>query len=146
MTQRTKRDKIFDNKFDEIEYDSKPINFTVNSNFDTGQEIDDSIHDSMLFQKVDKIIKASRFADYANYENLSEDKLTKSTINEIYVFISQSVPEYTKVELFSVMSDYFDITPSKFYNSLSNKAKDELIMELDKKMNILQRRGIRKLF
>lgn len=145
MGQRTKRDKIFDNKFDEIEYDSKPINFTVSSDFDSGQSIDDSIHSSMLFQKIDNLIKSSRFSEYADYDN-SDDKINKSIINEIYVFISQNASEYTKVELFSVISDYLDITPSKFYNSLSNKAKDELILELDKKMNILEKKGIRKLF
>lgn len=143
---RTKRDKIFDNKFDEIEYDSKPINFTVSSDFDTGQDIGDSIHESILFQKIDELIKSSKYAEYAEYNNTGEDRISKSVINEIYVFISQNVSEYTKAEVFSVISDYFDIAPSKFYNSLSNKAKDELILELDKKMNILEKRGIKKLF
>lgn len=143
---RTKRDKIFDNKFDEIEYDSKPINFTVSSDFDTGQDIGDSIHESILFQKIDSLIKSSKFAEYAEYSTNNEDRISKSVINEVYVYISQNVTEYTKAEVFSVISDYFDITPSKFYNSLSNKAKDELILELDKKMNILEKKGIRKLF
>ena len=143
---RTKRDKIFDNKFDEIEYDSKPINFTVSSDFNTGQDIGDSIHDSILFQRIDTLIKSSKYAEYAEYDAINEDRISKSIINEVYVFISHNVSEYTKAEIFSVVSDYFDITPSKFYNSLSNKAKDELILELDKKMNILERRGIRKLF
>jgi 2-oxoglutarate dehydrogenase E2 component (dihydrolipoamide succinyltransferase) len=33
--------------------------------------------------------------------------------------------------MFSMLSDYLDVAPSKFYNSLNNKAKDELIVELE---------------
>ena len=51
-----------------------------------------------------------------------------------------------EIDLFSVLSDYFDVFPNKFYNSLSNKFKDELIKELDDKYNILEKRKIRKLF
>jgi hypothetical protein len=143
---RTKRDKIFDNKFDEIEYDSQPINFKVNSGYESDAAVDDVIHDSILFDKVEALIANSKFAEYAIYDGENEDRLGKSIINEIYLYISQHVNEYTKTEIFSVLSDYLDIAPNKFYNSLSNLAKEELILELDKKLNILDRKGIRKLF
>ena len=45
-----------------------------------------------------------------------------------------------------MLSDYLDVAPTKFYNSLNNKAKDDLILELDKKTNVLERKGIKKLF
>ena len=143
---RTKRDKIFDNKFDEIEYDSQPINFKVNSGYESDAAVDDVIHDSILFDKVEALIANSKFAEYAIYDGENEDRLGKSIINEIYLYISQHVNEYTKTEIFSVLSDYLDIAPNKFYNSLSNLAKEELILELDKKLNILDKKGIRKLF
>lgn len=143
---RTKRDKIFDNKFDEIEYESQPITFKVNSGYEADAAVDDVIHDSILFEKVEALIANSKFAEYAVYDGENEDRMGKSIINEIYLYVSQNVNEYTKTEIFSVLSDYLDIAPNKFYNSLSNLAKEELILELDKKLNILDKKGIRKLF
>jgi hypothetical protein len=143
---RTKRDKIFDNKFDEIEYDSQPIAFKVDSTYDNETSVDDSIHDTILFEKIEALIKNSKFSEYADYTVDNSDKLNKSVINEIYIFVSQNVSEYTKTEIFSILSDFLDIQPNKFYNSLSNIAKEELILELDKKLNILDKKGIRKLF
>jgi len=68
-------------------------------------------------------------------------------INRVYSHIIEKIGDgYTRVDLFSVISDYFDVFPNKFYNSLSNKFKDELIKELDDKYNILEKRKIRKLF
>lgn len=143
---RTKRDKIFDNKFDEIEYDSQPINFKVDAGYESDASVDDAIHDSMLFEKVEQLIADSKFAEFAVYNGEGEDRIGKALINEIYLYISQNINEYTKTEIFSVLSDYLDIAPNKFYNSLSNIAKEELILELDKKLNILDKKGIRKLF
>jgi hypothetical protein len=143
---RTKRDKIFDNKFDETEYDSQPIAFRVDSSYDGDSSVEDTVHDSILFEKVETLIKNSKYSEYAEYDKINPDKLSKSSINEIYVYISQNVNEYTKTEIFSVLSDFLDVAPNKFYNSLSNIAKEELILELDKKLNILDKKGIRKLF
>ena len=143
---RTKRDKIFDNKFDEVEYETQSINFKVDATFDSDMSMDDSIHISMLFEKVEGLIKASKYAEFINHSDANDEKLTKSGINEIYLFISQQVRGYSKTEIFSALSDFLDIAPNKFYNSLSNSAKEELILELDKKLNILDKKGIRKLF
>ena len=62
------------------------------------------------------------------------------------MYISQNIKGYSKTEIFSTLSDFLDVAPNKFYNSLSNAAKEELILELDKKLNILDKKGIRKLF
>lgn len=97
---RTKRDKIFDNKFDEVEYDSQPINFKVDSGYESDAAVDDSIHDSILFEKVQDLIANSKFAEYAVYNGESEDRMGKSVINEIYLYISQRINEYTKQRSF----------------------------------------------
>jgi hypothetical protein len=145
---RTKKDKIFDNKFDEIEQGSGPINFEIHSSYDSEKDIDDSLHDSMLFSLIEEVLINSKFKQFTEYKNIDtpEVPISKSTINEIYSFVTTSIKDYTKIEMFSMLSDYLDVAPSKFYNSLNNKAKDELIVELDKKINVLERRGIKKLF
>tara|TARA_R110001592_G_scaffold103760_1_gene292133 strand:+ start:220 stop:558 length:339 start_codon:yes stop_codon:yes gene_type:complete len=109
---------------------------------------DDKQHYDSLFEVIDKLIKGSEF------EHLNEatpdgviKKLNKVQINKVFFYIIENTgTSYTRIDLFSVLSDYFDVFPNKFYNSLSNKFKDELIEELDKKYNILEKRKIRKLF
>jgi hypothetical protein len=143
---RTKRDKIFDNKFEESEYETQSINFKVESTYETDEGIDDSIHSAILFEKIEVLIKNSKYSDFATYSEVNDEKLSKSGINEIYLYISQNIKGYSKTEIFSTLSDFLDVAPNKFYNSLSNAAKEELILELDKKLNILDKKGIRKLF
>jgi hypothetical protein len=143
---RTKRDKIFDNKFEESEYETQSINFKVESTYETDEGIDDSIHSAILFEKIEVLIKNSKYSDFATYSEANDEKLSKSGINEIYLYISQNIKGYSKTEIFSTLSDFLDVAPNKFYNSLSNAAKEELILELDKKLNILDKKGIRKLF
>jgi hypothetical protein len=54
--------------------------------------------------------------------------------------------KFSIIDLFSELCDYFNINPTKFYSSLSNKYKEALIQELDKKTNVLKRKNINKLF
>lgn len=143
---RTKRDKIFDNKFDEIEQSSSPINFEIDSSYNSEQELDDSLHNEMLFTTIENLLIDSKFKEYTVFDVNNDDKISKPVINEIYSFITSKISGYTKIEIFSMLSDYLDVAPTKFYNSLNNKAKDDLIVELDKKINVLERKGIKKLF
>jgi hypothetical protein len=74
-------------------------------------------------------------------------KLNKVQINQVYSYVVNNLDaSIRKIEIFSVMSDYFDIYPNKFYSSLSNKYKNDLILELDASLNILKKKKIRKLF
>ena len=151
---RTKTDKIFDNKFEQNDgYDEnggKPT-FTIASDFSSGVSHDspeEEIHYNMLFDEVDSLIRSSK---YQKYNEIKKDgkvsTLNKIQINEIYSHVVIHLGnKFNKIEIFSTVSDYFDIFPTKFYNSLSNKYKESLIMELDDKMNILEIKKIKKLF
>jgi|TARA_B110000967_G_C18684796_1_gene459983 hypothetical protein len=142
------KDKIFNNTYGEQDLGGQKINFTVAAGFGDGMDPDDKQHYDSLFDVVDMLIKGSEF------EHLNEatpdgviKKLNKVQINKVFFYIIENTGRsYTRIDLFSVLSDYFDVFPNKFYNSLSNKFKDELIEELDKKYNILEKRKIRKLF
>ena len=142
------KDKIFNNTYGEQDITENKVNFTVASTYGDDMDPDDKMHYDLLIKKIDKLIKGSE------YEHLNEatpegiiKKLNKVQINKVYSYIIEHLGEgYTRVDLFSVISDYFDVFPNKFYNSLSNKFKDELIKELDDKYNILEKRKIRKLF
>lgn len=141
-------DKIFNNTYGESDPLENPINFNVSPGYGDETDPDDKMHSDLLFKRVDDLIKGSEF------EHLNEvteggviKKLNKVQINKVFYYIIEHLgSSYTRIDLFSVLSDYFDVFPNKFYNSLSNKFKDELIKELDDKYNILEKRKIRKLF
>jgi len=142
------KDKIFNNTYGEQDLSGQKINFTVSSSWLDSMDPDDKMHYDALFEVVDGLIKGSEF------EHLNEatpdgviKKLNKVQINKVFFYIIENTgTSYSRIDLFSVLSDYFDVFPNKFYNSLSNKFKDELINELDAKYNILEKRKIRKLF
>jgi hypothetical protein len=141
-------DKIFNNTYGESDPTENPISFVVSPTFADDADPDDRMHYELLIKRVDELIKGSEF------EHLNEvthdgviKKLNKVQINKVFFYVIEHLgSSYTRVDLFSVLSDYFDVFPNKFYNSLSNKFKDELIRELDDKYNILEKRKIRKLF
>ena len=142
------KDKIFNNTYGEQDLSGQKINFTVSSSWLDSMDPDDKMHYDALFEVIDALIKGSEF------EHLNEatpegviKKLNKVQINKVFFYIIENTgTSYSRIDLFSVLSDYFDVFPNKFYNSLSNKFKDELINELDAKYNILEKRKIRKLF
>ena len=142
------KDKIFNNTYGVLALGGQIINFTVSSSWLDSMDPDDKMHYDALFEVVDGLIKGSEF------EHLNEatpdgviKKLNKVQINKVFFYIIENTgTSYSRIDLFSVLSDYFDVFPNKFYNSLSNKFKDELINELDAKYNILEKRKIRKLF
>jgi hypothetical protein len=141
-------DKIFNNSYGTQDLTDTKIVFKVAPSYEDNMDFDDRMHYDLLFEKIDLLIKGSEF-EHLNEMTLDgvSKKLNKVQINKVFFYIIQNVGEdYSRIDIFSVLSDYFDVFPNKFYNSLSNKFKDELIHELDKKYNILEKRKIRKLF
>ena len=139
------KDKIFNNTYGEQDLGGQKINFTVSSSWLDSMDPDDKQHYDSLFEVIDNLIKGSEF-EHLN-EATPDGVINKVQINKVFFYIIENTgSSYTRIDLFSVLSDYFDVFPNKFYNSLSNKFKDELIKELDAKYNILEKRKIRKLF
>jgi hypothetical protein len=141
-------DKIFNNTYGEQDATEHTVNFAVSPTYLDESDPDDKMHYEILIKKIDELIKGS---EYEHFNEVTKGgiakKLNKIQINQVFFYIIENVgSSYTRVDLFSVLSDYFDVLPNKFYNSLSNKFKDELIKELDDKYNILEKRKIRKLF
>ena len=141
-------DKIFNNTFGEQDLSSETITFKLSPRCESNLDTDDQMHYDLLFEKIDGVIKGSEF------EHLNEmtsdgvsKKLNKVQINKVFSYVITSLgKDYSRVDIFGVLSDYFDVFPNKFYNSLSNKFKDELITELDEKYDILKKKKINKLF
>ena len=143
-----KVDKIFDNNFGNSEYEGGTISFNVDPTYHTYSSHDDEMDNRLLFEEIHKLIEISEYAAYNTIDHQNKaKKLSKLQINKVYTYVTVNVStNYRKIDIFSILSDYFDIYPNKFYSSLSNKYKNELIMELDKFTNILEKRKIRRLF
>lgn len=145
---RTKTDKIFDNKFNESNPEKDSTMKFKSTARSSDMDLEDELHFNMLYEQIDTLILNSKFAKFNEVdENLKARKLNKNQINELYTHIIKNLnTEFKRSEIFSIVSDYFDIPPSKFYNSLSNKFKNDLMMELDSHSNVLEKKGITKLF
>ena len=120
----------------------------MDPSYESGLSPEDAIHYDILMKKIDDIIKNSSFAELNKVTpDGNTKKLNKIQINQVFLLVINSIgADYTRVDVFGSLSDYFDIIPNKFYNSLSIKYKDELIRELDNKYNILKKKNIRTLF
>lgn len=140
-------DKIFDNTFEESDYDGRAINWKPDSSWVSNKDSESSLVDEMLLDKIHELIENSEYSIF-NKPN-SEGKLpnlNKNQIRDVYAFIENKIDDFNIIEIFAAVSEYFDIQGQKFYNSLSNAHKDKLMTELDKRTNIIKTKGIKKLF
>jgi predicted house-cleaning noncanonical NTP pyrophosphatase (MazG superfamily) len=146
---RHKRDKIFDNTFEEtgFELDSS-ISFQLAPQFTDTRSEEEKIESAAIRDKIHDLITNSRFKIFNQIDEFQQvQKLKKMDINEIYEYVSDEMEaNYSLIDLFSELCDYFNINPTKFYSSLSNKFKEDLISELDQRTNILQKKNINRLF
>jgi len=146
---RKKLDKIFDNKYEEHEIDTSQMSFTIESGYSASLDPEGEVHSSLLFDEVDEIIKNS---EYNRFNTLKDNggavKLNKVQINEVYTFVLSKIsPGYRRIEVWATLSEYFDIYTNKFFTSLSNKYKNELIQELDRVYKVIgSSKGIKKMF
>ena len=144
---RTKMDKIFDNTFEESEYDGKAISFSIEPSYVDNRDSESMISDKILMDKVDSLINGSKYKKWNEINSEGKiPKLNKVQICEVYSFINSSIEDFGVIEIFAATSEYFDIQGGKFYNSLSNAHKDELLNKLDELRNIKELKHVNNLF
>ena len=124
-------DKIFQNKYDETEIDSGDFNFAVDPSFQE-KSYEYSIDEVLVRKKIEELIEGtSRFERFQVSDDKGKfKKMSKSDINEIYSFVTSNLPKEPKIEIYSTLCSIFDINSEKFYESLSNTFKTELINAL----------------
>ena len=146
---RTKRDKIFDNTFEDSEIEPiVSISFEMAPSHLDSRDEEDKIETVIIRDTIHELILASRFKQFNVIDEFQQIiKLKKIEINEVYEYISGEMKsKHSIIEIYSELCDYFNINPTKFYASLGNKFKEDLIDALDKKTNILKKKNINKLF
>ena len=146
---RTKRDKIFDNTFEETEYElDTSMSFALSPRVVDNRSEEDKIEADLISTEIHQLITKSRFKVFNEIDEFHQTtKLKKIDINEVYEYISDEMRQtHSLVDVFSELCDYFNVNPTKFYQSLGNKFKEELIEELDTRTGVLKRKNINRLF
>ena len=143
-------DKIFNNSYGNVEFETGDIKFELDPAIynEVYQDLNDELDMKMMYEALDEIIEGS---EYEKYNMPNEDgeipKLSKEQINKVFLYVIGKLKRrYTIVDLFVIVSEYFDILPTKFYGALSNQTKNELIDELDKRYNVFNKKKYKKLF
>lgn len=141
-------DKIFNNSFDTPDFELTSISFELDPAVREDQDQEDKIHYEMIARKIHELIGLSRFKVFNEIDDLGRcNKLKKTDINDVYGYIIDEMGnKWSRIDLFSEICIYFDIKPAKFYSSLSNVYKEDLIQELDHKTGILEKKNIKRLF
>lgn len=124
-------DKIFFNSFYESDGDGSPISFDVDDyakvdSYDTKMD-EEKVYEKIMEyfeedENLKKYVTPNRDAEFS--------KISKLELNEIYSFCKNKFNQEYLIEIFSVLVEILDLNQSKFYESLSNTFKDELIKEL----------------
>jgi hypothetical protein len=149
MGERTKRDKIFDNTFEEQDYEfDTSLTFAIAPSYSDDRDEEDKIEEDIVMDKIHELVSNSRFKKFNEIDEFNQSKkLKKIDINDIYDFMNSELNRgHSMITVFSVLCDYFNVNPSKFYSSLGNKFKEDLITELDNKTGVLGKRNINRLF
>lgn len=135
---RRKIDKILNNNFEEMEYNPYPIMFTETGDTDSQE---DHIYDTVLFDEIHKIITESEYSIFNMLDvNGDAPKLNKVQTNKIYSYVTSNLNvNFKKIEIWSILTEYYDMTPVKFYSYLSNVFKNELLEELQNNPKYLSR-------
>lgn len=125
------RDKIFDNEFEQTEIDTSEKSFSIDSSF-AEKSLEDKIDESMFYDPIYELLDGDPIVGRFNKKDETGNfpKINKSDINEIYRRVTKVYPKIPKIEVFSIVTGIYDINPEKFYDSLSNTFKTELINEL----------------
>jgi len=141
-------DKIFNNSFDTPEFELGNISFDLDPSLREELDEESKIHYEMIARKIHDLINRSRFKHFNEIDELGKcAKLKKTDINDVYGYIvDEMAAKWSRIDLFSEICIYFDIKPAKFYSSLSNVYKEDLIQELDAKTGILDKKNIKRLF
>lgn len=149
MPGRTKRDKIFDNTFEEQEFElDANMSFELAPSYADYRDEEDKIEENIVMDKIHELVTNSRFNKFNIVDEFQQTvKLKKIDINDVYDFMNDELSSnHSMITVFSCLCDYFNVNPTKFYSSLGNKFKEDLITELDESLGVLGKRNINRLF
>ncbi len=137
------RDKIFDNEFGLTELDTRGKSFQIDPDI-SERNMEDKMDELIFYEDVKNLLLNN--PNYARFNDPSSDgsylKINKSDINDMYRLVLETLPELKNIEAFSIITSVYDISPEKFYESLSNTFKTDLITELKERGYLKNRKSL----
>lgn len=137
------RDKIFDNEFGLTELDTRGKSFQIDPNI-SERNMEDKMDELIFYDDVKNLLLNN--SAYARFNEPLPDgsylKINKSDINDMYRMVLDKLPELKNIEAFSIITSIYDISPEKFYESLSNTFKTDLITELKERGYLKNRKSL----
>jgi hypothetical protein len=137
------RDKIFDNEFGQTELDTRDKSFNLDPNL-SDRSMEDKIDEMLYYDLVKSLLIEN--PKYARFNQPTKDgtflKINKVDINDMYRTVLESISEIKNIEAFSIITSLYDISPEKFYESLSNTFKSDLITELKARGYLKNRKSL----
>jgi hypothetical protein len=100
-------------------------------------------HMVKLNNRIDEIFESSRWTIISPSKKIPKD-LIPLIFQDILKELENS--EFSMVEKFVAICDYTAINYVKAYESIHMKYKEIIVQEMDKKYNILGKKGIKKIF
>lgn len=144
-----KRSTILDNHaYNEREYTGDTtINFRISPHVIDDRDPEDVLDEQMLFEKLDDLVRDTKFEKFNNALNTTRSSITNKTITEVFIFVTDHLSnEYDYLELYSVCCDYFNINESKFFTALPNMYQDRLITILTERTDYDKKYKLKRLF
>lgn len=146
---RTKLDKVFDNKFHEVEtYEELSLNFHGEEFTETSDSFNPltSMIIEELMGEIDHWIEL-KFPEFKKVKNTTVKRINKDDINVIYGYVKKLIPDkFTIIDIWYYLSVYFDINSTRFYECLRDEYKLELIDQLAQTTDYLKNKNINNIF
>jgi hypothetical protein len=145
---RTKLDKIFDNKFHETEYvdNSNIIDFHSDHFIEEIENPYRKIVVENITNEIDLLID-THFSEFKIVVDSKVKRINKEDINLIYNILREKlIKKYAIVDIWYYLAEYFDVDTNRFFDSLDDKFKNELIMYLKVNTNLLKDDSINNLY
>ena len=148
---RTKLDKVFDNKYHEVDPTEDYF-----KNFQLGDEHfveknsfynpDSNLSHRKLMEDIDELIN-KKFPTVKKVINNKVKRVNKEKMNIIFGYITENVStDYTIVEVWYNLSLYFDIDDGRFYDNLDDKYKNQLVFFLAKHTSLMDNLNLEDMF
>jgi len=148
---RRYNDPIFDNSYNKGEIEFQPFEPKIEIN---KQYVDNRLDDSynaydyyrkeVLHGEIDAIYNNS---DWNKYYDTNK-KIPKRDLTEVYLYIIKNLKDksFTIIETFIEIADYLGIKYKLLYEMIPNAYKKNLLKELDKEYNNINKNKFLKLF
>jgi len=137
------RDKIFDNEFGQTEIDTRDKSFNLDPNL-ADRSMEDKMDEMIYYESVKNLLLENQ--KYTRFNQPLPDgsflKINKVDINDMYRTVLESIDGIKNIEAFSIITSIYDISPEKFYESLSNTFKSDLITELKSRGYLKNRKSL----